>query len=55
MNAAFGVWRAALRPALAEVDACAIGRPAADVLTPLPWRRVRVSLLPTLDQVLALL
>jgi uroporphyrinogen-III synthase len=40
---------------LGAVDALAIGRPAADELTPLPWRRVRVSLSPTLDQVLALL
>ncbi len=46
---------AQLRPELAGVDACAIGQPSADVLTPLPWRRVRVSLSPTLDQVLALL
>ncbi len=45
----------ALRPSLAEVDAAAIGQAAADALSPLPWRRVRVSLRPTLDQVLALL
>jgi uroporphyrinogen-III synthase len=40
---------------LVAVDALAIGQQAADQLTPLPWRRVRVSLAPTLDQVLALL
>lgn len=45
----------ALHPALASVDALAIGQPAADALAPLPWRQVRVSLAPTLDQVLALL
>ncbi len=44
-----------LPPHLAGVEALAIGQPAADELTPLPWRRVRVSLAPTLDQVLALL
>ncbi len=43
------------RPLLAEVDALAIGQAAADALSPLPWHRVRVSLRPTLDQVLALL
>ena len=45
----------ALHPALASVDALVIGKPAADALAPLPWRRVRVSVAPTLDQVLALL
>lgn len=45
----------ALHPALAGVQALAIGQPAADHLAPLPWGRVRVSLAPTLDQVLALL
>lgn len=44
-----------LRPALAGVEACVIGEAAAASLAPLPWRRVRVSLSPTLDQVLALL
>jgi uroporphyrinogen-III synthase len=44
-----------LRPALAGVEALAIGRNAADILAPLPWRRVRVSVEPTLEQVLALL
>ncbi|HYZ32251.1 MAG TPA: uroporphyrinogen-III synthase, partial [Crenalkalicoccus sp.] len=44
-----------LRPALAGVDAVAIGPAAAHALAPLPWRRVRVSLRPTLDHVLALL
>ena len=43
------------RRLLAEVEALAIGQPAADHLTPLPWRRVRVPLTPSLDQVLALL
>lgn len=45
----------ALHPALGGVDALAIGRPAADALGVLPWRRVRVSLKPTLEGVLALL
>jgi uroporphyrinogen-III synthase len=44
-----------LRPALAGVEALAIGSNAADILTPLPWRRVRVSVEPNLEQVLALL
>ena len=44
-----------LRPLVAEVDAVAIGQAAADALAPLPWHRVRVSLKPTLDHVLALL
>ncbi len=46
---------AALRPALGGVEALAIGPAAAAALAPLPWRRVRVSVGPTLDQVLALL
>ena len=45
----------ALHPALAAVDALAIGQPAADALQHLPWRRVRVSAKPTLDSVLAML
>lgn len=45
-----GLW-----PHLAGVEALAIGAPAASELALLPWRRVRVSLAPTLDQVLALL
>ena len=45
----------ALRPCLAGVEALAIGEPAGAELGLLPWRRVRVSLVPTLDQVLALL
>jgi uroporphyrinogen-III synthase len=45
----------ALRPHLASVDAVTIGRPTAEALSPLPWRRVRVSVRPTLDHVLALL
>jgi uroporphyrinogen-III synthase len=44
-----------IAPLLADIEALAIGQPAADILTPLPWRRVRVSLAPSLDQVLALL
>lgn len=44
-----------LRPALAGVAALAIGQRAADVLAPLPWLRVHVSLKPTLEGVLALL
>ena len=46
---------AALHPALAAVDALAIGQPAADALLYLPWRQVRVSAKPTLDSVLAML
>lgn len=44
-----------LYPALAAVDALAIGQPAADALCVLPWRRVRVSAKPTQDSLLALL
>lgn len=44
-----------LLPLLADVDAVAIGPGVADALSPLPWRRVHVSVRPTLDQVLALL
>jgi uroporphyrinogen-III synthase len=46
---------AVLAAGLGQVDALAIGAAAADVLAPLPWRRVRVSLRPTLEHVLALL
>jgi uroporphyrinogen-III synthase len=46
---------AALHPAMATVDALAIGQPAALALQQLPWRRVRVSAKPTLDSVLAML
>ena len=42
-------------PALAGVAALTIGPRAAEVLAPLPWRDVQVSLKPTLDEVLALL
>lgn len=45
----------ALHPALGGVEALAIGEVAAAHLALLPWRRVRVSLGPTLEQVLALL
>ena len=44
-----------LHPALAAVDALAIGQLAADALCVLPWRRVRVSAKPTQDSLLALL
>ena len=42
-----------LHPSLAAVDAVAIGPAAAQALDPLPWHRVRVSVRPTLDEVLA--
>ena len=42
-------------PALAEVEALAIGQPAAEALHFLPWRRVRVSAKPTQDSILAML
>lgn len=45
----------ALHPALAGVDAVAIGQLAADALMRLPWRRVRVSAKPRLESVMALL
>jgi len=41
--------------ALCTVDALAIGDPAAAALRVLPWRRVRVSAMPTLDSILAML
>ena len=44
-----------LRPALAGVDALAIGPRAATVLATLPWRAIHVAFKPTLDDVLALL
>lgn len=44
-----------LAPALAGVDALAIGQLAADALCFLPWRRVRVSAKPTQDSLLAML
>ncbi|MGI4952210.1 MAG: uroporphyrinogen-III synthase [Janthinobacterium lividum] len=46
---------AAMQPALAGIEALAIAPAVGEVLAPLPWRRVRVSVAPTLDQVLALL
>lgn len=46
---------AALHPALAGVDALAIGQPAADVVMHLPWRGVRVSAKPTMVSLMALL
>ncbi len=44
-----------LTPALAGIDALAIGQPAADALCFLPWRQVRVSAKPTQDSLLAML
>ena len=44
-----------LRPLLAGTAAIAIGHGAAEALAPLPWHLVRVSVRPTLDEVLALL
>jgi len=44
-----------LCPSLSRVNALAIGAPAADVLSSLPWREVRRAAAPTLDDVLALL
>ncbi len=44
-----------LLPALAGIDALAIGPPAAEALRFLPWRRVRVSAKPTQDSLLAML
>ena len=44
-----------LAPLLAGTAAIAIGRGAAEALAPLPWHLVRVSVRPTLDEVLALL
>jgi len=46
---------AQLAPALAGVEALAIGQPAADALRFLPWRRVRVSAKSTQDSILAML
>ncbi len=44
-----------LHEGLADVDAVVIGDAAGQALALLPWRRVRVSVKPTLDEVLALL
>ena len=44
-----------LVPALGSVIAACIAEPAAEVVRPLPWRQVRVSLRPSLHHVLALL
>ena len=49
------VRRAGLVDATRDVDACAIGAAAAVALETLPWRRVRVALRPTQDELLALL
>jgi uroporphyrinogen-III synthase len=44
-----------LREAVRELDAVAIGQPAAVALEALPWRRVRVAIRPDQDAMLALL
>ena len=44
-----------MRPLLARTDALAISKTVADVLTPLPWRRIRVALRPTQSSLIALL
>ena len=46
---------AACRSHVRNVMALAIGKPAADALQSLPWRRIRVPDTPTLDGLLALL
>jgi uroporphyrinogen-III synthase len=46
---------AALSSHVRNVMALAIGKPAADALQGLPWRRIRVPDAPTLDGLLALL
>jgi uroporphyrinogen-III synthase len=46
---------AGLREAVAGVDACAIGVPAATAIEALPWRRVLCAAKPTQDAMLALL
>jgi hypothetical protein len=38
-----------------EIDAVAIGRPAAVALSGLPWRRIMVARHPTQDDMVALL
>lgn len=43
------------RPALAATDALALSPRIAELLKPLPWRRVRVALRPTQEELLALL
>ena len=49
------VQSAGLANAVAEVDALAIGQPAAVALELLPWRSIRVAAHPTQDEMLALL
>jgi len=44
-----------LHPCVAQADALAIGRSAADAVRHLPWRAVRVALHPNQDELLALL
>ncbi len=47
--------RAGLREAVRQIDACAIGQPAATAIEALPWRRVLCAAKPTQDAMLALL
>lgn len=47
--------RARLRDSVREVDACAIGAPAAAAIEVLPWRHVMCAARPTQDAMLALL
>jgi uroporphyrinogen-III synthase len=47
--------RAGLGEAVREIDACAIGQPAATAIEALPWRRVLRAAKPTQDAMLALL
>ena len=47
--------RGGLREAVREIDACAIGQPAATAIDTLPWRRVLRAAKPTQDAMLALL
>ena len=47
--------RCGLREAVREIDACAIGQPAATAIDTLPWRRVLRAAKPTQDAMLALL
>jgi uroporphyrinogen-III synthase len=47
--------RAGLRETVRDVDACAIGEPAATAIEALPWRHIRLAAQPTQDAMLALL
>jgi uroporphyrinogen-III synthase len=46
---------AGLRDSVRSTEACAIGRPAAVALEPLPWRSIRVATRPNQSELLALL